>query len=138
MATRDRSKEAFWRRMMRRQAGSGMSVRAWCGRHDLSEASFYWWRRRLAPSGRPADKPGRHKAGTPQFVPVRIAADQADATSDGRPDCIEIILPGNQRVRVLGAVNRRALADVLAVLRSGDIAAVRGTNHAVGAEAAAC
>ena len=118
MANRDRSKEAFWRRMIQRQAGSGLSVRAWCSRHDVPEASFYWWRRRLATSGRAARKAGRCKNGTPQFIPVRITADDADA-ANGRPGGIEILLPGNQRVRVLGAVDRQALADVLAVLRDG-------------------
>jgi transposase-like protein len=117
MARRDRSKEEFWRRMIRQQAGSGLSVRDWCGRHSLSEPSFYWWRRRLARTGRPARKPGRRKTDTPQFVPVRVTADQAGPASS-RLDCIEIILPGKQRVSVLGAVDRQALADVLAVLDS--------------------
>jgi transposase-like protein len=135
MARRERSKEDFWRRMIRQQAGSGLSVRAWCGRHDFSEACFYWWRRRLAQSGGRAQKSGRRKAGTPQFVPVRIAAEQA-AAAISRPDCIEIILPGKQQVRVLGAVDRQALADVLAVLHSAD--AVLGGNLAIGAEAASC
>jgi transposase-like protein len=117
MANSDRSKEDFWRRMIRRQAGSGVSVRDWCRRHSVSEASFYWWRRRLARTGRPARKSGRRKSSTPQFVPVRVTADQAGA-ANSRLDCIEIVLPGTQRVRVLGAVDRQALADVLAVLDS--------------------
>ena len=53
MASRDESKADYWRRVIRRQGGSGLSVRAWCGRHDVSEAS-YWWRRRLGRSGRVA------------------------------------------------------------------------------------
>ncbi len=47
-ATRDRNKAAFWRRVLRRQAGSGLSIRAWCRQQDLREPSFYWWRRKLA------------------------------------------------------------------------------------------
>ena len=117
MARRDRSKEDFWRRMFRQQAGSGLSVRDWCRRHSLSEPSFYWWRRRLVRTDRPLHKSGRRETGTPQFVPVRVAADHAGAASS-RLDCIEIILPGKQRVRVLGAVDRQALADVLAVVDS--------------------
>lgn len=133
MANRDRSKEAFWRRMIRQQARSGLSVRAWCGRHDVSEASFYWWRRRLARTGRPVRGSGRRETGTPQFVPVRVTAEQAGAASS-RLGCIEIILPGRQRVRVLGAVDRQALADVLAVLHSGGAE----PNNIVDAESAAC
>lgn len=144
MARLDRSKEELWRRMIARQAKSGLSVRAWCGRHDVSEASFYWWRRRLAGRGgaRPTTtrraRPGR--TGTPAFVPVRIAADRvatpagsadregvpapnadrAGAASDERRGGIEIILRGERRVRVFGAVDRQALADVLAVLHGSD------------------
>ena len=117
MAQRDRAKEGFWRRMIRQQARSGLSVRGWCRRHSLSEPSFYWWRRRLARSGKPAHQSDPPATGAPQFVPVRITADQAGA-ANSRPERIEIILPGKTRVRVLGAVDRQALADVLAVLDS--------------------
>jgi transposase-like protein len=134
MANRDGSKEGFWRRMITRQAGSGLSVRAWCGRHDVPEASFYWWRRRLATSGRSAHQAGGCETGTPQFVPVRISADRADAASDSRPGCIEIILPSNHRVRVLGAVDRQALADVLAVVHDGGVE----SRMTADAESAAC
>ena len=115
MAQRDRAKADFWRRMIRQQARSGLSVRGWCRRHSLSEPSFYWWRRRLARSGKPAQQSVPREAGAPQFVPVLVTADRAGA-ANSRPERIEIILPGKKRVRVLGAVDRRALADVLAVL----------------------
>ncbi len=45
---RDLKKEEFWRRMLRREAGSGLSVRAWCLKHNLQPSAFYWWRRELA------------------------------------------------------------------------------------------
>lgn len=62
------------------------------------------------------------------------SADRADAASVGRPDYIEIILAGNRRVRVVGAVDRQALADVLAVLHAADVEPV----HPADAEAAPC
>jgi hypothetical protein len=46
-------------------------------------------------------------------VPVTVAARTPASTGKGR---IEIILPGDRRVRVMGAVDRQRLADVLAVL----------------------
>lgn len=153
MASGDRSKQDFWRRMIQRQRESGLSVRAWCGRHDVSEASFYWWRRRLAgsggraaTSGRREPKPARRQTGAPRFVPVRVAADPAGAATsrktfdeaNGRPGCIEILLSGRQRVRVRGAVDRQALADVLAVLQSGDADGIVEAGPAVDGEAAAC
>jgi hypothetical protein len=113
-AGRDLKKESFWREMVRGQSGSGMSVRAWCRRHALTEPAFYWWRRRLAGRG------GENAAAV--FVPVRVADDAivagADATDGvaagaGR---IEIVLACRRRVRLIGQVDRQALADVLAVL----------------------
>lgn len=111
---RDSKKESFWREMVRGQSGSGMSVRAWCRRHAVTEPAFYWWRRRLA--GRGAENPAA------AFVPVRVtddaivgsaAATEGVAAGAGR---IEIVLAGRRRVRLIGPVDRQALADVLAVL----------------------
>lgn len=104
MALRDPKKEAFWRRMVQGQAGSGLSVRAWCCRHHLNEAGFYGWRKELA--RRDAEQP------EPTFVPVRVTED-GPAVAGGQ---IEIVLAGGRRVRVSGPVDRRMLADVLAVL----------------------
>ena len=99
---RDRKKETFWRRMVRAQSGSGVSVRGWCRKHGLSEAGFHWWRRELA----------RRDVERPTFVPVRVMEDDP-ASTRGR---IDIVLPGGRRVQVSGPVDRAMLADVLAVV----------------------
>ena len=39
---RDSVKEGSWRGRVDRQAGSGLSVRAWCRRYGAKEASFHW------------------------------------------------------------------------------------------------
>jgi hypothetical protein len=134
MAARDASKADYWRRVIRRQVGSGLSVRAWCGRQEVPEASFYWWRRRLGRSGAAGHPSRRRRVNPPRFVPVRVTADPAGA-ADRRPDCIEIILSGERRVRVFGPVDRQALAGVLAVLHADDTDRV---NPAGDREAAAC
>lgn len=134
MAARDGSKADYWRRVIRRQGRSGLSVRAWCGRHDVPEASFYWWRRRLGRSGTLMHPSSRRGTRPPRFVPVRVAADPADAANH-RPGCIEIILPGERRVRVFGSVDQQALTGILAVLHAGDADTV---VHAGDREAAAC
>jgi transposase-like protein len=101
---RDRTKEAFWRGRLTQQADSGLSVRAWCRKHEVKEAGFYWWRRELA---------RRDARDAPRtFVPVQV-------TQDGPPDPgspIEIVLADGRRVRLTGSVNGRMLADVLDVL----------------------
>jgi len=45
---RDAAKERFWRDVLKRQAKSGLSVRAFCQRERLTESAFYAWRRTVA------------------------------------------------------------------------------------------
>jgi hypothetical protein len=46
-ARRDLSKEKFWRSLLRAWRRSGLSGRAFCAEHELSEPSFYAWRREI-------------------------------------------------------------------------------------------
>ena len=39
---------AYWRDILKRQAGSGLSVRRFCATNEISEPSFYQWRKKLA------------------------------------------------------------------------------------------
>jgi hypothetical protein len=48
---RSRQREEYWRRIVTRQPASGQSIRDWCARHEVTEASFYAWRRTLAQRG---------------------------------------------------------------------------------------
>ena len=44
---RDLRKEQAWRAVLARQRQSGLSIRAFCERERISEASYYVWRREL-------------------------------------------------------------------------------------------
>lgn len=137
---RDPKKEASWRRQIRRQARSGMTVRAWCLDQQVNEATFHWRRRELARGdgelekptstrrrARPAVTSSIHPPLSPAFVPVRVAADDR-GDGGGRDDrggrdnpqaCesrIEISLPDGRCIHVTGSVDRQALTDVLEVL----------------------
>jgi transposase-like protein len=103
-AARKRMTQAGWRRHIKEQAHSGLSIAAYCRRHGLREHGYYWWRRELA--RRDADQPAA-------FVPVTVATQPAVPIEEGR---IEIVLPDGRRVRVMGLVDKGMLADVLAVL----------------------
>src|ERR1700693_1783709 len=74
---RDPCKEQFWRRLVARHDRSGLSVRAFCQLHDVSEPSFYAWRCTL----RERDAQAVH------FVPVELVADEnaASATNGSAP-----------------------------------------------------
>ena len=109
---RNPAKEQFWRQALARQRASGLSIRAFCERDGLSEASYYQWRRELTRRDRP-----RHQAPRPRraFVPVRIIPD-----ADTRPTrgMIEIVLAGGRRIRVGEGFAPQTLAEVVAVLEA--------------------
>ena len=117
-AQRDRSREKFWRKTLRDFAASGQSIRGFCRALELSEPSFYAWRRTLAgrDAATPADAPGTRV--TPAFVPIRLAEGGGFAskamTAPLAP--MEIVLAGGRRIRLHGPVDRAALAEVVAVL----------------------
>jgi hypothetical protein len=119
-AKRDLRKESKWRRHVMAQAASGQSVRAYCRGRGISEQGFHWWRRELA--RRDTVKP----AGAAAFVPVEVTGTPVAASASA--GAVEIVLPGDRRVRVMGPVDRQQLADVLVVLEGSAGSAVRQGN----------
>ena len=121
---RDAAKERFWRRMMRRWARSGESIREFCDCESLSEASFYAWRRELRKrdhlsaqaSGdeRQASLSAESPADAPRFLPVHVVT---EAPLDHPPaGSIEVVLTSGTRLRVPAGVDRQTLADLIGVL----------------------
>jgi transposase-like protein len=116
--SRDRQREARWRGIIREQARSGLSIRAFCRQVGVTESAFYFWRGELARRGQEQRRrrvPRRRRpraTSPPAFVPVNVLA-EVPAQAAGR---MEIELPGGWRVRVAAPVDRSVLADVLAVL----------------------
>jgi transposase-like protein len=100
---RDPDREQSWRRHVERQPATGLTIRAYCARHDLLESSFYRWRRVLAERGR---------SPAPAFVPVTIVGPAARPTGPA----IDITLAGGHRLRVRPGCDRDLLAAVLGLL----------------------
>ena len=44
----EESKQALWPDRLRERAASGLSIRAWCALNGVTEASYHYWRKRLA------------------------------------------------------------------------------------------
>ena len=82
-----------WRRLIAEQAGSGLSVAEFCRRQDVSQASFYQWRKKLG------------KAAVEPFVPVSIVAGAG----------VSVELPCGAVVRVPPG-EERALAQIISLL----------------------
>ncbi len=110
---RDRGKERFWRRMVQQWRGSGQNVRAFCAAHDLTESSFYAWRRTLAQrdlqaSGCRGSQAPERSVRPPLFVPVQVSAMPSVP--------LEVVLERGQVVRVPAGFDATTLRQLLAVL----------------------
>jgi hypothetical protein len=117
---RDPIREKFWRRTIRQQQRSGLTVRAFCLREGLKDGAFRWWRQALVRRDReasltpPDDRDGEPTEATPGFLPVRLVELEAVSTRPAPP--IEIVLPTGTTVRVHPGFNPSALGKILAVL----------------------
>lgn len=112
-------KEKFWRRTLRDFAGSEQSVRAFCRQRQLSEPSFYAWRRTLAQREAATRAPRTPAPAAPAFVPIRLTGTDTP-TADAAP--MEIVLPGGHCIRLRPPVDRSALIDIVAALRTAGVA----------------
>lgn len=101
-------REQFWRKLVAGQACSGVSIRAWCDRHGVSEPSYYFWRRELE------RRKHQRQGANPQIVPVDVTPPVADRRCD-----LEIELPGRIVLRVGPECNLNLLRQALALLRAG-------------------
>jgi len=117
---RDRKKERFWRRTIDRHGRGQESVRTFCDREGLSEASFYFWRRELqrrgeaaatsplAPKAKPkpsgqstsrrprkATRISQKREVSPQLVPVSIIPHSAASVAP-----LEFMFPNGTALRI--------------------------------------
>src|SRR3954447_19692195 len=93
---RDPAREKFWRRTIRRQQRSGLSVRDFCGQEGLKDWTFRWWRQELARRDRQTSTASRghqEKEATesaPAFLAVRVVDPESVSPRPTSP--IEIVL----------------------------------------------
>ena len=100
-----RNREAYWRDVLRRQRRSGLSIAAFCRKQDVSQASFYYWKRK--------DTPGENQPDdTPADPPRRFVAVELTPPSQ----LIEVVLADGKRVVVPPRFDADHLRSVVAVL----------------------
>ena len=129
---RDSRREVQWRRVVREQEQSGLSIREFCRRRGLPESAFHFWRREL--NRRQAQQEQAQQsgaAGGPAFVEVRVGR-QAVEQAGG---LVVIELPGGRRVHVAPPVDRDAVREVLAALEWAESAAASQGGRPSSAEA---
>ena len=66
-------KRSEWRQRLGRFAQSKSSVAEFCQREEVSVASFYQWRKKLAAALAEPEKPPRHVTAA-SFIPVEVIA----------------------------------------------------------------
>ena len=127
MSKRSEEKRAYWRDLLERQRESGLSVRQFCREHQMSEASFHSWKRKIAGHDRDDDassesgdqkQPARRQVAKQTenaavFIPVRVSAAGGSA--------LEIVHPRGHVLRVPAVFDEGSLRRVLEVIdQQGD------------------
>jgi len=122
MARRSEEKRAYWRGVLERQQESGLSIRQFCREHQVSEASFHSWKRKIVGhTGAEAtsSEAGEQKhTGTKQiakrdenaavFIPLRV--------NPSAGSVLELVHPRGHVLRVPAVFDERSLREVLTVL----------------------
>lgn len=104
---RDRgTREAFWRGHVEACSASGGGIAAYCRERGLSEANFYYWRKRLGQAGGAASR----REPAPSFVEVSMASQPAAA--------IELALAGGRRIQVHPGFDAQTLLRLVSALES--------------------
>ena len=111
----DASKQQHWLDLMRRWQQSRCSVRAFCVRYGLTQASFYFWRRVLRQRGLLHESPARTSATPPTsrpaaFVKVTLADDAPYTTA------VEVVLNERRRLRVSPGFDPATLLQLVRLL----------------------
>jgi hypothetical protein len=88
-----RRSRADWRRLLSRQAHSGLSIAEFCRREGVRPQSLSWWRWKLRAA---AERPTDVTPNEPRFLELEIAG----VPSADPGIAFEIALPGDVVVRV--------------------------------------
>lgn len=126
---RDAAKERFWRDLVQRHRGSGLSVAEFCRREKLSQPSFYAWRRTLAERDSQRAKPATRRQPRREFLPLRVT------DSPARQGAITIELAGGRLLRLPESIAAGRLAEVVQALEARTVEARTPEAHSLRAQA---
>jgi transposase len=103
MEKKTEKREAYWRERVAAFERSGLSVKQFCEQQQITEQSFYVWRKRLR------NQPPMRFA----LVETGVAHPQVSAESG-----LELVLPTGERLRIGADVDPSTLRRVLEALRA--------------------
>jgi len=99
MSKTQQERREFWRQLLAQQEQNGVTVRAFCQQHQVSEYSFYQWRKRLA-----------------EQLPVKFALVETNHSAPAAAG-VEVILTTGERVRIASGADAGTVRLALSVLR---------------------
>jgi len=95
------TKPEYWRKLIAEQEGRGQRVGLFCRERGITEASFYYWRKRLR-----------------KREPVQFALLETMQTDTGSTTSVfELVLTSGERLRIGNEVDAATLRMVLEVVR---------------------
>lgn len=112
MSTKEKSSDIeqrqFWHMAFEAHRESGLSVAAFCKKEGISEAAYYYWRRKLA-CGIPKSK----EKSSPEFLEVVLPGNNTMA--------LELVLSSGNTLRINPGADNKILSQVLAALRQAGL-----------------
>jgi transposase-like protein len=99
MSKTQQERREFWRQLLAQQEQNGVTVRAFCQQHQVSEYSFYQWRKRLA-----------------EQLPVKFALVETNRSVAAAAG-VEVILTTGERLRIASGADAATVRLALSVLR---------------------
>jgi hypothetical protein len=127
-APRNGAKERSWRRLIQQWRHSGMTIRDFCVEHEVSEPSFFAWRRTIADRDRQSGHPSADGYGnvdsnktqvSPTFVPLHVVSTpvvSTPAVSTPAGAAYEVVLRDGCIVRVPAGFDPATLRQLLVLL----------------------
>lgn len=100
-------RHALWVERLERFVAASASVTEFCRQEAVSVASFYAWRKRLAPASGAKTRPVKNRAAASKFLPLVVSA---TATQ------LMLRLPGGAALELPSQLERRQLIDLIAAV----------------------
>lgn len=101
--------ESLWRRRLRQQPRSGLTIQQFCNREGVSAATFHSWKRRLALRSTSSTP---FSSGGPTFVPV-IVPPAFPSPSLGAADLVTFQLPNGGQILLPVAAGAELVCQVV-------------------------
>jgi hypothetical protein len=111
---RDVEKARRWQNIIHEAARSGLSIREFCRRRQLTMSQFYWWQRPWKPPQTSAARKRGNSAqgGGQDQASFVLVSENGESPAAG----IELVLGDGRRLRISRGVDEETLRAVLAAL----------------------